>query len=228
MRHPYCRSPNLSLHPPGEFISDSIRALGHYYELDLLVYCAETFDCSSYVDVGANIGNHVNFFLKLGAECVAFEPSEDNFLLLQKNAPEAKVHHCALADKAGIERLVIYGSSMGNSNLISNFQGEIQPWGDSTQVCEVETRTVDSFNLARASLLKIDVEGAEMRVLRGAKDTLKRLKPAIWIEMHRDQDLKNAGFPYVRADVIGFLQNLGYRKIRGDEEDTNFFFLPST
>jgi len=223
LRHPECRSPNLQLHPAGEFISDNIRTSGRYYELDLLVWCAEQFDYSSYVDVGANIGNHVHFFSRLGARCVAFEPSQDSFRLLQKNAPDEQVHNCALADQAGIERFVTYGSCMGNSNLISSFSGEIQPWGDNAKVCEVETRTLDSFGLERATLLKIDVEGAEMRVLRGAKDTLARLKPAIWIEMHRDEDLKNGGFPYVRADIIGFLEDLGYRKIRGDEDDTNFF-----
>lgn len=225
LRHPDCRFPNLQLHPSGEFISDNIRVSRRYYELDLLVWCAERFDCSSYIDVGANIGNHVHFFSRMGARCVAFEPGQDNFRLLQKNAPEAQLHHCAVADQAGVECFVTYESSMGNSNLISSFSGEIQPWGDKPQVCRVETRSLDSFGLTWATLLKIDVEGAEMRVLRGAKDTLERLKPTIWIEMHRDEDLKNGGFPYVRADVIGFLENLGYRKIRGDEDDTNFFFV---
>lgn len=177
-RHPECRSPNLQLHPPGEFISDNIRSSGRYYELELLVYCAERFDYSSYVDVGANIGNHVHFFSRMGARCVAFEPGQDSFWLLQKNAPDAQLHHCAVADQVGTERFVTYGSCMGNSNLISCFSGEIKPWGDNAQVCEVETRTLDSFGLARATLLKIDVEGAEMRVLRGSKDTIQRLNGA--------------------------------------------------
>lgn len=224
-RHPECTSPDLQLHPPGEFISDNIRSSRRYYELDLLVWSAEQFDYSSYVDVGANIGNHVSFFHRLGARCVAFEPGLDSFRLLQKNAPDAEIHRFALADQIGIERFVTYGSCLGNSNLISNFSGEIQPWGDNASLCEVEDRTLDSFDLASATLLKIDVEGAEMRVLRGAKDTIERLKPAIWIEMHRDQDLRSGHFPYVRADIIGFLEVLGYRKIRGDEDDTNFFFV---
>jgi FkbM family methyltransferase len=225
LRHPECNSPSLQLHPPGDFISDNIRVSGGYYELDLLVFCADRFDYSNYVDVGANIGNHVHFFSRLGARCVAFEPARDSFRLLQMNAPDAQMHECALAEKTGSERFVTYESHMGNSNLISSFSGEIQPWGNNAQVCEVETRTLDSFDLERITLLKIDVEGAEMRVLRGAKETLERLKPVIWIEMHRDEDLKNGGFPYVRADVIGYLEHLGYRKIRGDEDDTNFFFV---
>lgn len=116
---------------------------------------------------------------------------------------------------------------MVNSSLISSFSGENQPWGDNARVCEVETRTLGSFELKlkKATILKIDVEDAEMHVLRGAKDTLSRLKPAVWIEMHRDEDLRNGGFPYVRADVFSFLERLGYQKIRGQEDDTNFFFV---
>ena len=102
---------------------------------------------------------------------------------------------------------------------------EIQPWGDNAQVCDVKTRTLDNFGLTRATLLKIDVEGAEMRVLRGSKGTIERLKPAISIEMRRDEDLKNDDFRYLRADIIGFLEDLGHRKIRGDVDDTNFFFV---
>jgi FkbM family methyltransferase len=212
------------LHPPGEFISDQIRRRGGYYELDLLVRCANHFDCSSYIDIGANIGNHVHFFTQLGSQCVAFEPSRENFQLLQANAPNAQLHHCALAEKAGSERFVTYGSSMGNSNLMSNFPGRIQPWGEDSKVSEVKTRTLDSFSLENGTLLKIDVEGAEMRVLHGARKTLQRLKPVIWIEMHRDDNLENGNFPYRRVDVIDFLKELGYRKIHRHDDDTNFFF----
>lgn len=106
-QHPALRVPNL--HPPGEFISDNIRTSGRHYELGLLVRYADQFDFSNYVGVGANIGAHVNFFSRLGAGCVAFEASMENFHLLQKNAPGAQVHHCAVAEKAGTERFVTYG-----------------------------------------------------------------------------------------------------------------------
>lgn len=55
------------------------------------------------------------------------------------------------------------------------------------------------------------------------KKTIDKIRHAILTQ--RDEDLKNGGFPYVRADGIGFLEDLGYRKIRGDEDDASFFFV---
>lgn len=225
-RNPEIRNPKLHLHPIGEFISDSIRLRRKYYELDLLVWCANNLNYSYYVDIGANIGNHVHFFSSLGARCVAFEPSDDNFSLLKKNASNAICYHCALAEKISIEKFVSYGTSMGNSNLISSFSGTIQPWGGGEiKISDVSTNTLDNFNLKNVTLLKIDVEGAEMRVLSGARETLEKFKPAIWIEIQSDKDLENCNYPYKRKDIVNLLESMGYGKVRGENEDTNFFFV---
>ncbi len=68
--------------------------------------------------------------------------------------------------------------------------------------------------------IKIDVEGAEFLVLRGAKDTLTRFHPAILIEL-LDRQLREMGTS--TAEVIAFLQAQGY-SIR-HQDDKNFEFV---
>jgi hypothetical protein len=80
-KYPNLKSINLELHPNGEFISDSIRLQNSYYELDMLIFIWNNFNCARFCDIGANIGNHSSFFSKLGSYGWAFEPSRRNFEL---------------------------------------------------------------------------------------------------------------------------------------------------
>jgi FkbM family methyltransferase len=218
----------ITLHPPGEFISDQIRLTGQHYERQELDYCRKTFDTSIYVDIGANIGNHLNYFSGFGSVCIGFEPSTKNFELIKANAPNAIVYNVALGETEGVEQFVTYGSCMGNSNLPSSFdnsKGSFQPWGSQISTESVEMRTLDSFNLLEAKLIKIDVEGSELRVLRGARETLMRLRPVVWIEVHMDSTLERAGFGYRRKDIEDFFGSLGYRKFTTDETSTNIYYV---
>lgn len=220
------KNAKLSLHPRGEFISDQIRKHGHHYEIQLLKLCLDKFDCSHFVDIGANIGNHTNFFEVFGSKCIAFEPSKKNFDLLRKNAPCSDVFNCALGDEASVLEFVTYENSMGNCHLPSNFgnKSEIKPWGDRAAIERVNVKTLDSFNLDHATLIKIDVEGSELKVLKGALNTFKKFKPALWIEIHNDNILEKSNFPYRRADIFKFLGALGYSNCYSAPDDSNLFF----
>ena len=77
--HADLRPTSISLHDDGEYISDQIRKKNRYYEFELLHFIRSNFDCSCFVDVGANIGNHSNFFQRIGSRGWAFEPSRRNF-----------------------------------------------------------------------------------------------------------------------------------------------------
>ena len=153
-----------------------------------------------------------------------------NFALLEKNAHGASLYRYGLGDKNSTEKFVTYASCMGNSNLLSNFdlssKDSIQNWGTGVELEEVKIRTLDSFSLSEATMIKIDVEGAEMKVLLGARETLSRLKPAVWIEIHSDKTLRNAGFMYTRKDIDDFFSSIKYRRIKTLTNETNFFYVP--
>jgi len=103
--------------------------------------------------------------------------------------------------------------------------------------CRVETldAVARAQGIARVDLIKCDVEGSELFVLRGVAETIRRDQPIIMLEMLRKWARV---FDYHPNDIIAFLGDLGYRCWSWDGADlipvpavddactqTNFFFL---
>lgn len=225
--HPELKPLNIHLHNTGEFISDQIRRTNRYYEFDLLYFIKKNFDCSNFVDIGANIGNHSNFFERFGSTGWAFEPSKSNFEKLIKNAPKFKCYNVALSDSDGEAELVTFESCLGNNYLKSAFDGKINDWGTGASTEMIKVTTLDSFNIVSPTLIKIDVEGSELKVLNGAIQTLKKYNPVVVIEIHTDETLSKAGFPYTRQEIEVFFNDLGYKKILSYDETNHFFKKPN-
>jgi FkbM family methyltransferase len=172
------------------------------------------------VDIGANLGNHANFFEAKGAKVTAFEPVAENFLLLNKNCISGTTHNVALGRSAAISEMLVNLSSMGDSHLRDSI---CLASDSSSEVRTVEVRTLDSFHLQNADLVKIDVEGFELDVLEGAKETLARCSPALWIEIHSDEKLLEYRASYNRSELISWLSRNGYTEKLGLDA-SNFIF----
>ena len=71
--------------------------------------------------------------------------------------------------------------------------------------------TLDTFNLKNISFIKIDVEGYELNLLKGAFNTIEKNKPLIFIEKKKDYD-----------DLKNFLYDLNYDIIEEFEKDILF------
>jgi len=174
------------------------------------------------VDAGAMIGDHTVTYARLvGSEgCVhAFEPQPEAFACLlhnMKHLPQVMCWGCALSDKAENHQIVL-SDNVGASHLVP------EKSGDSHSI------TLDSLGLQRLDYMKIDVEGYECRVLRGALETIKRCRPAILCEVNSGS-LERAGF--TQAELFGlFYDVLKYStKITGRENMTDpqfdIFCLP--
>ena len=126
-----------------------------------------------FVDVGANVGAYSVRAAAAGMRVHSFEPNPENARILRRNAAinglAIEVNECAL------------GSSNGKVNMMVN--GAISRIVDGEGI-EVPVRTLDSFTLDGVDLLKIDVEGYELEVVKGALITLERYHPPVMIEMH--------------------------------------------
>ena len=134
------------------------------------------------VDAGANIGNHTIFFAKfLDAKRVyAFEPQKYVFEILSKNIKlnnlenKVKLYNIGLGEKRSKGSLIVVDeNNLGGSKLNLNSEGEI------------EVMPLDDilFNKEdKVDLIKIDVEGMELDVLKGAKKILSEYHPDLYIE----------------------------------------------
>ena len=131
------------------------------------------------MDVGANIGNHAVAFSKTFGKVVAFEPNPIVFLLLQANSigRNIKPINSGLSSKSGKLLFEQDFDNLGASkiiNLASASSIEILVTTLDDEIPENEIQSV--------SFIKIDVEGHEYEVLRGAKKLLESAKPVLAIE----------------------------------------------
>jgi FkbM family methyltransferase len=208
-----------------------------YRMLDLLINDGDVI-----FDIGANIGYYsLNLALSRRKSLVfAFEPIPETFGLLRRNVSmnavfNIKINNFALSDMSGENVLYYYAEHSGNASL-SNLTGR-----SDVQEILCKSHTLDSFvaiNECRLDFMKVDVEGAELKVLTGGLETIKRFRPIIFAEILRKWSSK---FGYDPNEIFDLLRSLGYCSFvvdrfclrqfdRMDEDtmETNFFFLHSS
>ena len=144
------------------------------------------------VDVGAFIGDSLWPFYAAGCRCIAFEPQADAFACLRHNCSEAQSLCLPVGDGRPVELQVGEGGNMGAR----------QTW---LRAGGVPTFRLDDLKLERCDFLKIDAEGFEPLILRGAADLLRRCRPVLWVECS-ERGLSDHGF--APADVTGPLADL--------------------
>lgn len=121
------------------------------------------------VDVGAHVGFHAKKFAALFGDVWAFEPIPSNYRCLIHNAPEVKAVMTALGDDRGDLSLSLVAPD--NSGSWEKGEGTTVP-----------VMRLDDYPLENVDLLKIDVQGMELEVLKGAEATVKRWKPLVIVE----------------------------------------------
>lgn len=161
-------------------------AHGRFYEqkeLDLIAqYLPEG---AHFVDIGANVGNHTVFvhIFKKPKSLIVFEPSPEAISLLKANLALNAVEVDTSKLGIGVSDEATVGTMM---------RGSVNNLGAS----KVKTGTGDipldkGDNLLKGRIvdfIKIDVEGMEVKVLRGLADTVKQHRPLMYVEV----DDKNA------------------------------------
>jgi FkbM family methyltransferase len=169
-----------------------------------------------FLDVGANEGFYTVFAShRVGnsGSVWAFEPSRRELEHLtanvQLNNPGNVRSFCmALADEDSHAELLVAGDEHSGHNTLGQFVYE----SGLLRRESVPVRRLDSLllenSLARLDFLKIDVEGAEMRVLAGALGALRRFRPMMLLEVS-DPSLKAQGSS--RDELIAFLESQAYR-----------------
>ncbi len=176
---------------------------GLHYEFALIDRIIEVCDLNGVaVDVGANIGTHTIPFGKKFKSVVAFEPHPIAHRLLKLNVTlnyltNVEVYEVALGEAAGTGYMNI------PEGPISNLGGARLTEQGNT---EFPIHTLDSYSIPDLKLLKIDVEGYEERVIRGAEKTITKHRPIIVFERAENDfgivNILAIDFSYHRYELV--------------------------
>jgi FkbM family methyltransferase len=184
---------------------DELCVLGTLLESDMV-----------FVDIGANQGE---FTLYAGrritaGRILAFEPMPRMFAQLQENIQlngltRVVVHNTALSNHAG--SMTIHAAA----DAVNEGLGTLYPTGaDFEPAGTVQLEVFDDVcrrhNLERLDVMKLDVEGSELAVLRGAQASLVRFQPILMLELNRPAF---AAAGYTPEALIDYLRSLGYHRL---------------
>ena len=166
-----------------------------------------------FIDIGANLGYYTCLALQQGKPVVAFEPQTQNLQCLYRNLlangwlQGAEVVPVALSDRVGL--LELYGASGPSASLIKNWAGYSSRYRQMVPVSTLDNILGGRFSGQRL-LLKIDVEGAEHAVLKGARATLARDPKPTWLVEICLQEFHPEGFNPDFRDIFQLFWEHGY------------------
>jgi FkbM family methyltransferase len=169
------------------------------------------------IEGGAYDGDSIRHFLARSGgrygEIIAFEPDQDNFRRLEdytRSLPHVRAVCKGLSDVNGVQRFAT-GEGMA-SHLDADGAGEVT-------VCRLDDE-VD----APVTFLKLDIEGAEVGALAGARETIARYQPKIAVAVyHRPDDILT--IPKI-LEALDRPQRLYLRHHSGFHYDTTLFAIP--
>jgi FkbM family methyltransferase len=145
------------------------------------------------IDIGANVGHYTEYMAKIFPKVIAVEPHPENIkTLIEKTAkfPNVEIWKGVVGGSDGQTKLYINSNPGGHS--ISKVVAECKTFGhDLEKFIDVRSWRLDTIAEGLdIGVIKIDVEGAEVEVLRSGVETLKRCHPLIGLEVHQTVDLK--------------------------------------
>lgn len=189
-----------------DLVGHQINLRGRYEreELDAVMQLLQTLDTRPRglcMDIGANIGNHALFFARHYPGVWAFEPHPRTYQLLALNAqlaPQIRALPLGLSDAPGQAWIDL---PPGNAGMATVSEAPAQ----GRLACTLSTLDDQlPADAGTVSLIKIDVEGHEARVLRGAARTLARDQPVVLLEQAASE-FRDGSTP-----ALDVLRALGY------------------
>jgi FkbM family methyltransferase len=163
------------------------------------------------VDIGAHVGLWSMWLVELFARVEAFEPVPLHRELFRANVTgDYCLHACALGESDGTVDLEVPEQTTGNAHIaIGRRHPGTKHVADPdrhTVIRGVPICTLDRFGLEAVDLVKIDVEGYERAVVRGARETLARWSPVVIVE----QKGNDAAYGDAPDAALAELEALGY------------------
>lgn len=181
------------------YVGRSLIELGEFCEEQAVFFTSLLKPDAIVVEVGANIGAHTVVLAKKAAYVYAFEPQRRVYNVLCGNMAlneldNVECHRIAGGERRGIVNMMVLDFSVDNNFGAMSLDNKA-PEG-AADPTPVEPITIP------CDLMKIDVEGWEMQVLRGAEPMIRHCKPVLYVENDR-KDRSN--------DLISLIRSFGYK-----------------
>jgi FkbM family methyltransferase len=182
-----CRYGMMLFNPKDIYVGKSFDLYGEFSEGEVSLFRDLLVESATVLDIGANIGAHTVFFAQMvgiGGTIHAFEPQRLLFQTLCANMalnslPNVHCYYAAVSDKCGSILVPPL-----DPHTEQNFSG-LSLLSESDKGDEVDCITVDTLELSGCDFIKIDVEGMELDVIRGALQTIRRFSPILYVENDR-------------------------------------------
>jgi FkbM family methyltransferase len=202
IRVKHCRRGPMMYLARDQYMGRSLDLYGESSELEFQLFGQFLKPGMIVVDAGAHIGTHTVYFAHTVGNTgtvIAVEPQRVIHQILCANVAlnafmNVVTLHAALGDKAGTAKVFPLDYRLENNFGGLELKAEI---GESVKIV-----TLDSLGLTQCHFIKIDVEGMEANVLQGARETIKRHSPLLYVENDRQEK---------SAALITLLFELGYR-----------------
>lgn len=227
--------------PFGNFVIDEYDLIGgcikkykvweyHLYEIYSKMITSDYY-C---IDAGANIGFHSIQFGRLGKKVYSFEPQRYIFNQLSANILFNDLdniidsYRLGLGDKKETQQLwnIEHENWVGNGAhnwggrgiIQDNYGGERATRNEVREEDIIQVITLDSLNITQCDLIKIDVQGYEYYLLKGANQLINKFKPIIFLEnpIAEKEDIKSSFKTKSHLISIGYDF---YRMNIGNKED---------
>lgn len=153
-----------------------------FYEQVLLEYIGQNFSGGTFIDIGACIGNHTLFFSSIADKVVSIEPRIESFLYIKEilemnNVKNVDLYNVACSSSWGFCHMKM---KIGGENNIGMYK--VSQNIDFVNVALVPGDSVLSrYN--DITVIKVDVEGYELEVLKGLVNSLKKWNPVLFVEI---------------------------------------------
>lgn len=151
------------------------KCFSHYFDLDIIPSCQEEV----FVDLGAFNGDTVEDFIKIYGDnykkIYAYEMTEQSMRELKervKNYPRIIYEQKAVSDEVGMGSIIIHEISTSSNQL------ELEEIG------EIEVTSLDNDINEKITMIKMDIEGSELKALKGAENHIIKDKPKLLLSVY--------------------------------------------
>ena len=168
-------------------------------------------------DIGANVGYYTILASKIvgaNGKVFSFEPVVRNLTFLYRHIILNKLSNVivlplACADESSL-KMFSFGRTIAEGHLIDDVSPRNFNFLSFTYVHTTRLDEFCKYSNIKPGIIKIDVEGAELQVLKGAEQTLLKSKPKIFLSIHS---------AILEKDCIDYIKSMGYNTVLLDEKE---------